>query len=132
MSCASCGGDSITTVSATEDSSAFYEFDLVDQVGAAVPLASVFSWDVKLYDKLSGAVINSRSQTSILNTAGGTFDSAGHGTFTLAPEDNPILGNSSVITEEHIALFHITWDLGAQGFWWYIRIKVRAIAGVPS
>lgn len=57
-----------------EGSSALYEFDLVDQAGAAVPLSALTALTLKLYDRESGDVIHSRDHQTVKNANGGTFE----------------------------------------------------------
>lgn len=82
-----------------------------DETGAALPAASLASVTLTLYDRDTQAIINSRSNQSILNANGGTVDANGLLTLTLATADNPILDDTKKV-EQHVALVRWTYGIG--------------------
>src|SRR6185312_7778962 len=75
-------------------STAVYKAQIVDETGAAVPAANLSSLTLSITDTLSGAVVNSASQVSILNTGRGTVDSSGNLVVTLTPQDTALLAST--------------------------------------
>ena len=100
-----------------------------DEVGLAA--ASLSTLTMTLFDELSLAIINSRSNIDILNANNGTVDSSGNGTWVAAPDDTKIQDES--LTEEvHIAMFRWTWQGGSRGGAWRVRHTVKNFAKIAS
>lgn len=84
---------------------------ITDEAGAAVPLASIETVTLKLYDKDTGDVINSRDNVSILNTNGGSISNGG-GYWRFTADDNEMITTTEAI-ENHVALVKVTTTGGA-------------------
>lgn len=99
-----------------------------DETGAAIPLASLSTLTLTLYDRATDTVINGRDAQSILNVHGGTYDAtSGAFTLTLGASDNVIVtaGRAGAV-ETHIALLEATWPVG--GYWsGVVRVQVRDV-----
>lgn len=102
---------------------------LVDESAAVLAAASLTTLTVTLYDKETGAIINLRDDTNILNTNGGTVDANGNLAWTMDPADNPI-SDATLHIEKHIALFEWTWTAGAKADKEEFEIPVRNMAKV--
>lgn len=117
-------------------------FDVVDGTGAQVPLASLLTLTVTLYDEsvgsaIAGPYINSRNAQNILNANGcvvaETTDAATglpvtRAVLTLGGADNPIV-TAGNLTEWHRAFIAWTWVGGGPGRK-EIAFKVRDFARV--
>lgn len=87
-------------------------FTVVDQAGAAVPLAAVSAIALSLYDRLTGRVLNTRSRQNVLNTNNVTYHAtSGLLTWSVQPADNAIVDDRLEL-ETHIAEFSLTWTGG--------------------
>lgn len=108
-----------------EGGSALLTATLLDEAGAAVPLASLGTLTLTLYDESSDAIINLRDGTNIKNANGGTVH-ATDGSFSLllGPDDNPIT-DPTKRAERHIALIIGTYNGGANVVTKEISITVR-------
>jgi hypothetical protein len=84
---------------------------LTDESDVNITSAQVSALTLTLYDKKTGAVLNSRSAQSILNTNGGTLSSGGLLTLVLAIADNA-LNAQAAASEQHVALIEYTWASG--------------------
>lgn len=101
-----------------EGSVALYSGTLTQEDGVTpVPGASIDSIVVTLTDVVTGAVINSRNQQSLINVNGGTFDVTGTtGAFSweLSADDNPFLRSSppplEAEQEMHQAIIEWSWN----------------------
>jgi len=90
-----------------------YTAVLKDETGAAVGSGSLSSLKLTLYNKVDGAIINTRNQQNVLNLNGVTIDASGNLTWTMDPADNPII-DTTLSYEEHVALFEIGWAADAK------------------
>ena len=90
-----------------------YTAVLKDETGAAVGSGSLSSLKLTLYNKVDGAIINTRNQQNVLNLNGVTVDASGNLTWTMDPADNPII-DTTLSYEEHVALFEIGWSSDAK------------------
>lgn len=97
---------------------------LEDETGTPIAAASLTTLTLTLYDRVTNAIINSRSAQNILDANGVTVDSSGNLVWTGTPSDAPIL-NSARNSEQHIALFHYTWSAGAKGAYDAIILEVN-------
>lgn len=106
---------------------------LLDQDGVAVPLASVSSLTLTLYDRATDGIINSRNAQDIKNANGGTLHAtSGAFTLTLSALDNPIVTTSTAAQaiETHYALIQASWS--GNGYWSGLaQINVRQVHRVP-
>jgi hypothetical protein len=110
----------------TELSSGVYTATLRDESGALV--TALDSLQVWLRDVASNTIINSRDGQSLLNENGGTF-AAGVFTWTMLPEDHPIIGTRTV--ERHEAVFMATWASGAHAKTWAAQWLVQNFKPIP-
>src|SRR6185312_4273183 len=84
---------------------------IVDDAGVAIPASALVTLTLTLYNRRGPTILNSRDNVSVLNTNGGTVDSAGKFAMTLDPADNPLSAGFS--SEQHAALFTWTYNSGA-------------------
>lgn len=100
---------------------------LLDETGAAIPLAGVSTLTLTLYnrDSTTNEIINSVSAVTILNTGRGTLHAtSGLLTVTLEPNDNAIIDSASDL-EWHRALIEGTYAGGVKAFKQEIDWQVR-------
>lgn len=84
-----------------------------DSAGVAIPLTSLTTATLTLYDRQTRAIINSRNAQDILNTNGTTIHAtSGLLTCILDPSDNTCTGAKA--KEIHVALFRFTYNVGAK------------------
>ena len=100
-----------TAFSVLEKTTQLYTATFYDETGAVIPVASLNTLVLTLYDSVTLVAINSRTQQNILNANNVTVTSSGLLTWTMQPADNPIL-NTSLAQELHIALFEWTYTGG--------------------
>lgn len=86
---------------------------LKDPAGAALPGASLTTLVVTLYDRDTGAILNSRNAQDVLNVNGGAVDSAGRLTLQLTPSDTAIV-EAAARSQRAAALFVFTWAGGTK------------------
>lgn len=79
-----------------------------------LPYTTMSTITMTLYDKVTGAIINSRDHVNIFNTGGGTLDALGYFTLILAPEDNVILNPAVNLQELHVLLLEWTYEGGTK------------------
>lgn len=89
---------------------------VTDESGDAIAGSSLTTLTLTLYNKSTGAVINSVSETNILNTGRGSVSEAGVLTLTLEPEDMQVVDSELKAgnIEHHVALIVWTWDSGGK------------------
>lgn len=105
---------------------------LVDETGAAVPLAGLSALTLTLYNRDSATqeLINSVNAVNILNTGRGVLHStSGLLTITLLPADNAIIDGSQDL-EWHRALIQATYGGGAKAMRYEIDFQVRNLSKV--
>jgi hypothetical protein len=116
------------TYSVNETSTAFYDFNLVDENDAAIALASLSSLTITLTDDATGAVLNSRNAQNGLNANGVTVSSVGKVTWEMSPADNAIVGSPVPDGgETHTAVFRWTWASGARAATEVFKFSVTKI-----
>jgi hypothetical protein len=120
-----------TVFALDEEQSALYEWDLVDELGAVVPVANLTSLKLTLYDVATDTIINDREDQDVLNTNDVTFDSSGHGMWSIQPADNAIQ-TDTVDVEKHVALFVATWAVGTKSKPHEVVLNVRNLRQVPA
>lgn len=105
---------------------------LQDEAGDAIASNDLTTLTLTLYDKKTGAVINSVSDTNILNTGRGSVNGSGVLTLTLTPDDNPIVGSSHGAgnIELHIAMLKWTWNEGTKAGHAEILVPVQNLLKV--
>lgn len=100
---------------------------LVDETGAAIPLAGLSSLTLTLYNRDSTAqeIINSVSAVNILNNGRGTVHAtSGLLTLTLLPADNAIIDTAKA-SEWHRALIEGTYAGGVKAMKYEVDVQVR-------
>ena len=107
-----------------------YTATIQDETGAAIPAASLTTLKLTLYDRATGAVINTRDDQNVLNANDVTVDGNGLLTWTMKPADNPIL-NDALAQEHHVALFEFTYASGAKRGQHEVDFVVRNASKVP-
>lgn len=103
----------LTTFYARDGDTAVYTATIQDENGMAIPAASLLTLKCWLYVQSTGAIINSRSDQSVLNANGGTVDSSGNFSLTLSPADNEHQGTAT--TEIHVLLLRYTYNVDHAG-----------------
>ena len=114
-----------------EGNSMIYTATLKDAAGVALPLASVDSLTLTLYDKTTGTIINSRTAQDVLNTNQVTFHAtSGLLTWTALPADMAIVGTPAAgVLETHVALFEIVYST-TKGLNHEVEIYVKQLTNV--
>jgi hypothetical protein len=116
-----------------EGTSAKYSTTLLRDDGQPVPLADLNTLTLTLYNKDSGAIINSRNNANVKNAGGGTYH-ATSGAFDMifSAADMAALGvaPNAPLVERHVVLFKATWA-GNGALNWEVEIDVRNLALVP-
>ena len=100
-----------------EETSQRINFTVVDENGDGIPVGSLTTLTVTLFNVADSAIINSRDGTDIKNANGGELDIGGVdgvGAWTMDPDDNEIIGTSKAV-EYHTALFEWTWATTKEG-----------------
>lgn len=107
-----------------EGVTAQYTAQLVDENDDNLPLSSLYTITLTLYDQLSDSIINSRDGQDVKNANNIVINSTGFLTWTLQAADNVIV-NPSLDSEVHVALFEGTYGtLGAKPFNHEFRYRV--------
>jgi hypothetical protein len=90
-------------------------FTLKDAADVDIPLTAIVTLTFKLFDQMSGEVINSRNNINIKNSNGCVVVDGG-GTMTLTAADNVML-SAAADRETHIALIQVeaTGDVACSG-----------------
>ena len=100
-----------------------------DENGATIANTDLTTFTLTLYNKDTGAIINSRDAQNVLNANNVTVDGAGAVAWTMQPADSPII-NDDLNWEDHVALFKLTWTGGKQTNHEAI-IRVQNVSKVP-
>ncbi len=90
-----------------------YTAVLVDESDVPVGSTIITALTLTLYDKASGAIINSRNDQNALNANGVTLDVSGNLAWTVSYLDNVILDSGKHV-EHHVALFEWVWASGTK------------------
>ena len=99
-----------------------YTATMYDETGTVIDGTAMDTMTLTLYDKKTGAVINSRSAQNVKNTNGVAVTSAGALTWTIAYADTAMVGSEG--RERHVATFIGTWDSGAKKFVHVVEMDV--------
>jgi hypothetical protein len=119
------------TYSVNEQSTAFWDFSLVDEDEDAIALASLDTLTLTLTDDLTGAVLNSRSAQNVLNVNNVTVSAQGAVSWEMTPADNAIVGSPVPDGgETHTAVFTWTWDGGTRSQSYVFKFSVTKVARV--
>lgn len=116
-----------------EEASFQYTGYIKDETGTVIPLASLTTLTLTLYNKATGAIINSRNAQNVKNANNVTVHAtSGLVTWSAKPADNPIIDTTldAGETEEHVALFEWTYNSGADGGKHELSIYVRQLTKV--
>ena len=114
-----------------ERATARYDAVIKDEDGVAVPAAQIGALTLTLYNKKTGAIVNSRSDVDILNANGGAVDSAGNLSFLFTPADMAIV-DSTQQSEVRVGLFEWTYGGGAKEGRHEIEVTVKNLGRVPA
>ncbi len=101
----------VLSAPAYEGGSYYVTATIVDETGTAIPSTTLATLVLTLYDRETGTIINSVSQTNILNTGRGTVSATGELTITLTPADNALV-TSAKAREQHVMLVEWTYPAG--------------------
>ena len=114
-----------------EGTSMIYTATLQDASGTALPLASIDSLTLTLYDKATGTIINSRNAQDVLNTNQVTVHAtSGLLTWTALPADMAIVGTPTAgVLETHVALFECVYST-TKGLNHEVEIYVKQLTNV--
>lgn len=114
-----------------EGTTANYSAVVTDENGDAVGSGSLTTLTLTLYDDRTGQIINSRNEQNVLNQQGVTVDGSGNLEWTISRDDNPILHENDYSGyEDHIAIFHWTWDSGNKSGRHEIKLRVKNLKKV--
>ena len=107
---------SLYTITVTERSSGQYTATITDETGTVVPLASIATVQLTLYNEADGLIINNRDAQSIMNENDGTIDdTSGQLTWHWQPADTPIIDTVGEPPKEaHRACFDVVFVGGGR------------------
>jgi hypothetical protein len=105
-----------------ESTTGLYTATMYDETGAVINGTAMTTLTLTLYDKRTGAVINSRSSQNVLNTNGVVVTETGGLTWTIAKEDTVMVGLAE--RERHVGLFTGTWASGVKKFTHQVEMDV--------
>jgi len=108
-----------------------YTAVIKDEEGAVIPAAQIGTLTLTLYNKKTGAIVNSRTDVNILNANGGTVDASGNLSFLFTPADMAII-DTTLASEIRIGLFEWTYGGGAKEGRHEIEFSVRNLNKVPT
>lgn len=109
---------------------------LLDSDNSFVSGAFLETLTLSYYDLASGAIINGRDAQDALNQNDVTINGDGYIVWTITQNDTVIVNSQPSVTpvfvngervlgiEQHIAIFHGTWDGGAQSFTFQVTVPV--------
>jgi len=108
-----------------EGATARVNFKVVDEDGAGLEAVNLDALTVTLFNERDGTIINSREDINILNVNGGIVGVDGVSSWTMDPDDNPILAPSPTRAEEfHTALFEWEYDSSNKAGKQPVRLRV--------
>lgn len=115
----------------TEGNSVIYTAILKDAAGVVLPLASIDSITLTLYDVATGTIINSRTAQDVLNTNQVTIHAtSGLLTWSALPADMAIVGTPDAgDVETHVALFECVYST-TKGLNHEVTIYVQQLTNV--
>lgn len=102
-----------------------------DADGDFIPVSSLSTVTLTLYDEGTKTILNSRNAQNVLNNNGVSINSDGVMVWIMVPDDNAIL-NASAVSERHVALFEWTWGTPARYGKMEIGLQVINLNKVPS
>lgn len=111
-----------------EKSTGSYTATLKDELDVVIPLTSMTTLKLSLYDVATGTTINSRTLQDVLNANNVTYHaSSGLLTWSVQPADHAIVSTRTDISvEQHRAVFDYTWSGGAKRDWHAVEFLVEA------
>lgn len=112
-----------------EKSTAVLSFVVKDEDGNAIPGTSLTTLTITLYNDRDASIINSRNDTDILGTNGGSVDANGNGKWKMEELDNAIV-QDGLTKEDHTALFKWTYNTGADTGYHQVRLPVANLVKV--
>lgn len=115
--------DTFTMETQAERSTGVVTAILRDETGAPVAKASMTSLTLTLYERTTGAILNSRRNQNVLDANNVTMGVAdGLVTWALQPADMAIV--SQLTAEAHVALFVAKWSGGTKERPWQVILPV--------
>ena len=111
-----------------EKSTGRYTATLTDELGVVIPLSSMTTLKLSLYDVRTGTALNSRTLQDVLNANNVTYHAtSGLLTWSVQPADHAIVSARTDLTvERHRAVFDFTWNSGAKRDWHAVEFEVEA------
>lgn len=104
-----------------EKSTPIVAFKIVDQDGVGFKPETL---RLTLYDRKTNTIINSRDAQDVLDNNDVLTDIEGNTTWHMQVLDN-IIVTATLTSEEHIALWHWTWNDGEDSDYYELIIRVR-------
>lgn len=111
-----------------------YKATLLDADSVAIPLTSIDSITLTLFDAGTGTIINSRDNLNVKNTNQVTIHAtSGLLTWNALPADSPIVSTSKApgALEQHIALFRLVYS-GTKALNYPLELYVKQLQKYPS
>jgi hypothetical protein len=110
-----------------EKSTGQYTATLADELEVVIPLASLTTLKLTLYDVATGTILNTRNLQDVLNANNVTYHgTSGLLTWSVQPADHAIVSTRGQIAERHRAVFDFTWNAGAKRDWHAVEFLVEA------
>ena len=103
---------------------------LQDEAGVAIPLASLTTVTLTIYNQRTSAIVNARDETDIKNAGPGAVSAGGVLTLTLTPADMAIV-DAALPREPRVALIAWTYASGAKAGHGEIIFDVLNLVRVP-
>lgn len=118
----------------TEDASASYGADIVDENDSPITLASLLTLTLTLTNEEDGSIINGRSSQNVLNQNNVVITSGGALTWSLQAADNVIVNEriQPTLRERHIATFNWTYGSGKAGSHTFYIDVLQSVAETPE
>lgn len=96
-----------------EKTTSLLELQLTDENDATLAKSVLTTLTLRLYNRRSGAILNSRNAGSILDANGGSVTTSGFLSLVLSYLDNA-LTSQDMRSEEHVALIEWSWSSGTR------------------
>lgn len=113
-----------------EGNTLYLQGTLKDHAQVVVPAAALTSLKFWLTDEATGAIINTRNGTNILNTGNGTVDpTSGAWTLKLVSQDSPIV-TLGTLYERHRILVEWTYNGAVDKGTWEGVVTIRNLSQI--